>query len=464
MDLAETMKNVLAKGLQQASVSDLPGSGMGFPGAGYVTEKLYMLLQLYLQNKGWNPSVELLQCFTELKESSMLPSATYLQMMTSRVTLDSQGRLILRENGKIILPFEHFANAVMLKHMNGPHGLHLGVEATVRAVMESYTIGRENFGMEKEFIIEVVQNCPNPACRYYKNQMELTQKTLQHLAPGYLGERSSNSGDIRGRLGAVDLSGPQPLESKSQSHMERPKSVAPTQQEITAALLQQQSRVIAQQNLDKINANLEKQRQQLHLQQQLDLAAKREREQQKQQQEQQAQQQAAAQQQREQAAAAAAAAQREQQAAAQQQQSIGQAQAQAQKQQHFELPLMDHKITDFLRANIENLEGLGASNKDLLALHNGAWSSSSSNDDKRLNEGGQEKIVRAFSEVMKNMARMKTYVRPSMCKPYGKQSEALQKTLMDTIQLIQSLRSFLPPPHIQVSSWKNEDKHRYEEN
>lgn len=79
MDLAETMKNVLAKGLQQASVSDLPGASMGFPGAGYVTEKLYMLLQLYLQNKGWNPSVELLQCFTELKESSMLPSATYLQ-------------------------------------------------------------------------------------------------------------------------------------------------------------------------------------------------------------------------------------------------------------------------------------------------------------------------------------------------------------------------------------------------
>jgi len=221
--------------------------------------------------------------------------------MASRVTLDSQGRLILRENGKIILPFEHFANAVMLKHMNGPHGLHLGVEATVRAVMESYTIGRENFGMEKEFIIEVVQNCPNPACRYYKNQMELTQKTLQHLAPSYLGERSTSGG----RLGsAVDLS-----DTKSQL-MERPKSVAPSQQEITAALLQQQSRVIAQQNLDKINANLEKQRQQLHLQQQMDLAAKREQ----------------------------------------------QKQQEAQKQ-HFELPLMDHKLTDFLRANIENLEG-----------------------------------------------------------------------------------------------------------
>lgn len=55
-------------------------------------------------------------------------------MLASRVALDSQGRLVLRENGKIILPFEHFVNAIMLKHMNGPHGLHLSLEATVRAV------------------------------------------------------------------------------------------------------------------------------------------------------------------------------------------------------------------------------------------------------------------------------------------------------------------------------------------
>lgn len=64
--------------------------------------------------------------------------------------------------------------------------------------MDSYTIGRENFGMEKDFIIEVVQNCPNPACRYYKNQMELTQKTLQHLAtPTYMAETQQNNADLR---------------------------------------------------------------------------------------------------------------------------------------------------------------------------------------------------------------------------------------------------------------------------
>ena len=262
--------------------------------------------------------------------------------------------------------------------------------------MDSYTIGRENFGMEKEFIMEVVQNCPNPACRYYKNQMELTQKTLQHLtSPAYLNESQSTSSDIRSGnfnsefpmpippptmnshlgLAPVDLTGQNNLDAKaSQQLLERPKSVAPSQQHITAALIQQQNRAIAQQNLDKLNANLEKQRQQMQMQQQLDMSK---------------------------------------------------------SQKHFDLPIMEHKLSDFLRANLDNLEGLSSSNKDLLALHNGAWTTAglaATSDDKRGTEGGQEKIVRAFAEVMKNMQRMKTYVRPAMCKPYGKQSEALQKS------------------------------------
>lgn len=100
MDLTETMKQVLAAKvsgnsqggsvghaaamaaqqhhhLQQQQHSDQQQNSTS--GVGYVTEKLYMLLQLYLQNKGWNPSVELLQCFSELKDSALLPSAAYLQ-------------------------------------------------------------------------------------------------------------------------------------------------------------------------------------------------------------------------------------------------------------------------------------------------------------------------------------------------------------------------------------------------
>lgn len=91
MDLAETMKQVLSnKGTTLGGGSNMPGAGSmhnqsndanasNVPGVGYVTEKLYMLLQLYLQNKGWSPSVELLQCFSELKDSALLPSAAYLQ-------------------------------------------------------------------------------------------------------------------------------------------------------------------------------------------------------------------------------------------------------------------------------------------------------------------------------------------------------------------------------------------------
>lgn len=98
-------------------------------------------------------------------------SCVTYRVLANRLSLDGQGRLVLRESGKIVLPYEHFANAVMLKHMTGPHGMHLSLEATVRSVMESYTIGRENFGMEKEFIVEVVQSCPNQACRYYKTHL-----------------------------------------------------------------------------------------------------------------------------------------------------------------------------------------------------------------------------------------------------------------------------------------------------
>jgi hypothetical protein len=68
---------------------------------------------------------------------------------------------------------------------------------------------------------------------------------------------------------------------------------------------------------------------------------------------------------------------------------------------------------------------------------------------------GQEKIVRAFAELMKNMAQMKAFIRPSMVKPYGKQSENLQKALLDSIQLVQTLRNFLPKPHISITNWKN---------
>uniref|UniRef100_A0A0A1WZJ9 Uncharacterized protein n=1 Tax=Zeugodacus cucurbitae TaxID=28588 RepID=A0A0A1WZJ9_ZEUCU len=615
------------------------GGSTGIPGVGYVTEKLYMLLQLYLQNKGWNPSAELLQCFTDLKDNAMLPSAAYLQVLANRLTLDAQGRLILRENGKIVLPFEHFANAVMLKHMSGPHGLHLSVEATVRAVIESYTIGRENFGMEKEFIIEVVQSCPSPACRYYKNHLGMSPlpfmdqqfpgvnhadflQHLPHLPPppphsmvpgstnsGVSSAGSSSSGggsssiassSVGGSVsagGEVDLtksstashsstgkvpvvpSQLQMLTKQQQNsiqsqlsqlsaaaaaaahHQQQQQQAAAAaaaaaaakqqqqaqaaavaqqqqQQQLTAALLQQQqSRALAQQSLEKFNnlSALEKQR----VLQQLDpkhfdpmaVAA------------------AAANLQMQGindfrvAAIAAAAAQAaggspmlpsastaacggapitsssalnsgnsgmtgsgnnshnalpstisgmnnsagsnssgssaghnpvnnsstnniigvsgsigsnnahhsHQLPPPSQSPSAHSSHSSSSSSSHSTEQIVQKNV-ELLRSNLESIE----SNKDLLALHNGAWTVPDNNRDPL--PVGQDKIVRIFTELMRNMARMKTYIRPSMCKPYGKQSESLQKTLLDTIQIVQTLRNCLPAPHIPVSSWKSESE------
>ncbi|CAB3375884.1 Hypothetical predicted protein [Cloeon dipterum] len=351
-----------------------------FHGAGYISEKLYCLLQLYLQNnKSWNPAVDMLQCLNDLKDASLVPSAAYLQMLTSRITLDNQARLILRDSFKIILPFEHYANAVMLKHMNGPQGMHLGIDATIRAVMESYTVGREHFGMDKEFIVDVVQNCPNPACRFYKmdninrkqmEQMKANQPPMEQYAQKMQMEMSKQHFQQPQKQFLVTKAKAGNLDFGPEMQYNQPTPPAESNQQ---------------------NNNC------------------------------------------------------------QQQQSINNQMAE-----------QTDRLTDLLRANLDSIEGLTEA-KDFLSLHNGLWPLLEGNEKRPPVpiEAGQEKIVRTFGELMKNMARMKTCVRPSMCKPYGKQSESLQKTLVDTIQLIQSLRSFLPPPHITVTSWKEEEhKHR----
>lgn len=92
------------------------------------------------------------------------------------------------------------------------------------------------------------------------------------------------------------------------------------------------------------------------------------------------------------------------------------------------------------RSNLDSIE----SNKDLLALHNGAWASHDANRIDHMTVG-QDKIVRIFSELMRNMSRMKTYIRPSMCKPYGKQSESLQKSKLIRSQSCSTKTTFSAP-------------------
>ncbi|XP_032457705.1 uncharacterized protein LOC100498670 isoform X6 [Nasonia vitripennis] len=297
-----------------------PGSNINYSSnsTGYITEKMYVLLQLYLQNKNWNPTNELVQCFADLKETSVLPSASYLQMLVTRIGLNSQGRLILRESGKLIIPYEQFGNAVMMKHLDGPHGLHLTAEGTIRAIIEHFTIGKENFGMEKEFIVEMVQNCPNPTCRFYKNQAELSQKSVANIniaIPSHSGTSLSETSDNRSN-------------NSQRSYSLLLKKIGTKLHETSAKIV----------------------------------------------------------------------------------------------------PTSDSfKLTEFLRTNSDNYENSSNlqtfrnSVKEFTSLDNEMWVI-----DADLKSGRSTTIIDA---------------------------------LIDTIQLIQSLRSFLPPPHISVSSWKTEDKH-----
>lgn len=160
----------------------------------------------------------------------------------------------------------------MLKHMSGPHGLHLSLDATMRAVIDSYTIGRDNFGMEKEFIMEVVNSCPNPACRYYKSHLNpfdaATGAGVPHpaIAPVSSGSAASASNLS---LEMADLAKSSQLLKQQQqqlSHAQQQQQQLKGQQQqqhhLTNVLMQQNRALVAQQSLEKFKnlSAIEKQR------------------------------------------------------------------------------------------------------------------------------------------------------------------------------------------------------------
>lgn len=171
---------------------------------------------------------------------------------------------MLRDTGKIVLPFEHFANAVMLKHMSGPHGLHLSLEATLRAVIDSYSIGRDNFGMEKEFILEVVNSCPNPACRYYKshlNPFDAAAAAGPSAASATTTGSSASAPNLSLEMVSDLAKSSQLLKQQQQQHQAAQQQMK-GQHHLTNVLMQQNRALAAQQSLEKFNnlSALEKQR------------------------------------------------------------------------------------------------------------------------------------------------------------------------------------------------------------
>ncbi|KAG5681215.1 hypothetical protein PVAND_010669 [Polypedilum vanderplanki] len=369
-----------------------------------INEKLYRILQIFLSNK-CQASIELVNLI-----SAENLSLNYLQALSLKIAIDSSARLVHRSDGKIILPYEHWTNAIFLKHCSGPGGIHLNLESTIKAIVESYSCGKENFGFDRDFIVEVLSTCPSSTCRFsssFKSGQQqppppppFDQQPIPSHHQNFAQPMEYGTPNRSPLMTPIDT---------SKINMNR--SVM-TSQHITQQIMQQQQQ---QHNRMNQTMDLEKQR----VMQQLDkkhfetVAA------------------------------------------------IVQANQMNPGNMHNHTKSIDYSR----RPSYDGIETYSAgsystSNREL--LHNN-WITQSPNNIQQLSFdqrdsgmiAGQEKIVRAFAELMKNMARMKAFIRPSMVKPYGKQSENLQKTLIDSINLVQTLRNFLPKPHISVTNWKN---------
>lgn len=57
--------------------------------------------------------------------------------------------------------------------------MHLSLESTVKSVAESYCCGKDNFGFDRDFIIEVVNSCPSQSCRYFKGPSAVPHEYAQ---------------------------------------------------------------------------------------------------------------------------------------------------------------------------------------------------------------------------------------------------------------------------------------------
>jgi hypothetical protein len=158
------------------------------------------------------------------------------------------------------LPYEHWSNATFLKHSSGPGGIHLSLDATIKSIYESYSCGKENFGFDRDFIVEVVASCPSNSCRFsnsFKGPPPPSSPYEQHhqnFAPPQ--PMNMNDYGISPTRSPLIMQQPPPVDI---SKINRPM----TNQQITQQILQQQQQQQQQQN-HRLNhqsiENLEKQR------------------------------------------------------------------------------------------------------------------------------------------------------------------------------------------------------------
>lgn len=133
---------------------------------------------------------------------------------------------------------------------SGPNGLHLNLESTIKAVFDSYSCGKDAFGFDRDFIIEVLSSCPSNSCRFssFKGQPPFEQSPQQHQ--NFVPPPPNMNMDYGGQNRSPALMQMQPPIDPTK--INRPL----TNQQITHQILQQQQQNRMNQSIE----SLEKQR------------------------------------------------------------------------------------------------------------------------------------------------------------------------------------------------------------
>lgn len=131
---------------------------------------------------------------------------------------------------------------------SGPGGLHLNLESSIKTIFDSYSCGKENFGFDRDFIIEVLNTCPSNSCRLYKGQQPFDQQHQNFQPPMNMNTMEYGISPTRSPL---LMQPPVPVDP---SKMNRPL----TNQQITQQIIQQQQSRMNHQSISM--ESLEKQR------------------------------------------------------------------------------------------------------------------------------------------------------------------------------------------------------------
>lgn len=126
--------------------------------------------------------------------------------------------------------------------------MHLTMDMTIKSVFESYSCGKDNFGFDRDFIIEVVNSCPSSSCRYFKGQsVSYEQSSHQSFPPPQMNMNMNMDYISPTRQSPLLMQPPVNLNDPSKHN----RSIS--NQHLTQQMMHQQNRAMSQsmENLEK---------------------------------------------------------------------------------------------------------------------------------------------------------------------------------------------------------------------